>query len=465
VGAALAVATVGCNSLLDIRELGGADAGASPGVDASADAAADVDIGADVFDAAAGDSTIAPDAGLSDASGDALRDAPDAPDAPSASDTGPDVSCSIVTSCAVGETACVTGGLAICMPQPGGCPVFGAPVACIDGESCVGTAAAYCCHDCCKTGGTCSAPSCLGGGAGQLYCGPAADDGCCATTEVPGGYFLRDYDGSQSFHDPSFPATVSTFALDRYEVTVARFRAFVQAWDGGWTPGAGSGKHAHLNGGKGLVDATGGTNAYETGWDSSWSGGIATTLTAWGTNLGCDTRNATWTPTTDTNEKAPINCVTWYEAYAFCIWDGGFLPSAAEWDYAAAGGGGSDGQRVYPWSIPPSAPHVDCEHANYGLCPPPGSWNSVGGDTSPLGDGKWGQADLAGNVWEWTLDLSRAYTTPCVDCAYLTDVSTQRVLRGGGFDDQAKNVFVSSKRAAAPGDRHGDQGIRCARVP
>jgi formylglycine-generating enzyme required for sulfatase activity len=46
----------------------------------------------------------------------------------------------------------------------------------------------------------------------------------------------------------------------------------------------------------------------------------------------------TWTASVGGNENLPINGVNWWESYAFCIWDGGFLPSEAEWESAAAGG-------------------------------------------------------------------------------------------------------------------------------
>jgi sulfatase modifying factor 1 len=277
----------------------------------------------------------------------------------------------------------------------------------------------------------------------------------CTTLGVPGGTYDRSYDGI-TYTDSTSPATVSTFQLDQYEVTVGRFRPFVAAVVGGWLPAAASGKHAHLNGGQGLV-ATGG--GYESGWDAmSWNSQIATTEAAWDANLA----SGTWTPAAGSNESLPISQLTWYEAYAFCVWDGGFLPSESEWNYAAAGG--SD-QRAYPWSppYPPGSSAIDCTQANFDGCPT-GTVHPVG-SKSPAGDGKWGQSDLAGNVWEWNLDWNESsYVTPCVDCANLT-AADYRVIRGGSFGN-GTSVQLASFRNLAPPDYRGDLvGVRCARAP
>jgi formylglycine-generating enzyme required for sulfatase activity len=269
---------------------------------------------------------------------------------------------------------------------------------------------------------------------------------------VTGGTYYRG-------NDAAYPATVSDFRMDKYEITVGRFRKFVAAWVGGWRPAAGAGKHTHLNGGSGLA-ATGG--GYEAGWDTAWSSNLATTTAGWDTNLMKNATYQTWTSSPGTQENRPINYVTWFEAYAFCIWDGGFLPSEAEWNYAAAGGGAADGQRQYPWSVPPSSTTIDCTYANYSGCG--GNTKDVGA-TSTKGDGKWGQSDLAGNVREWNLDwYASFYLTPCTNCADLTAAS-YRVVRGGSFDYNAPYLLSWRRYGDTPTDRNYYSGARCVRAP
>jgi formylglycine-generating enzyme required for sulfatase activity len=323
-------------------------------------------------------------------------------------------------------------------------------------------------------------PSCAGADAGTGSCG-ATNESCCASSLVQGGSFFRSYDGV-SFTGKTDPATLNSFRLDKYEVTVGRFRPFVAAVVGGWTPSQGAGKHTHLNGGSGVVDSYAmDAGAYETGWDPAWNTNLATTTGGWYTALhACSsaiTGTSTWTSLPGANDSLPIECVSWYEAYAFCIWDGGFLPTEGEWNFAAAGG---SEQRAYPWSSPPTSTAIDCSYANYGpsnYCTgPSGAANAVGSE-SPQGDGKWGQADMAGNVSEWTLDYSGYYLSPCVDCALLTPrnptpnpTTAYSVARGGGYDLIA-SAQLASYRAGAPtggvprNGRQGLVGVRCARSP
>ncbi len=253
--------------------------------------------------------------------------------------------------------------------------------------------------------------------------------------------------------DMANPATISGFRLDKYEVTVGRFRQFVAAWGNGWTPAAGTGKHSHLNGGMGLVGANG-SPLYEPGWSTADNANVAPT----DANLACNTQSATWTSLAGPNEALPINCVVWAEAYAFCIWDGGFLPSNAEAELAEAGG---SEQRLYPWgSADPGAANqyaiYNCNSGNCSVAP-------VG--TAFLGAGRWGQIDLAGNVGEWGIDYLSNYVDPCADCASLTPTSAH-VARGGDYASTAETYLVPSDPLGYTTDmRSSSMGVRCARVP
>jgi formylglycine-generating enzyme required for sulfatase activity len=301
-------------------------------------------------------------------------------------------------------------------------------------------------------------------------CGVNANANCCASTVVPGNaegatlegqVFYRSYDAATGGYDDSgYPATVSDFRLDTYEVTVGRFRAFVEAGYGtqAQPPAAGSGAHGAIAG---------------SGWDAAWNASLAADTAALKAALKCAATWPTWTDTAGANEFRPVNCVDWYTAFAFCAWDGGYLPTEAEWNYAAAGG---SEQRAYPWSVPASSTTISEANASYYVsdtlyCRGDGVTGCTVADfirpgSKPAGNGRWGQADLGGNVWEWTLDwYASPYANPCNNCANLAG-SSYRAVRGGGFD-----ATVSFLRGAyrygnrEPAKRYFAVGLRCARTP
>jgi formylglycine-generating enzyme required for sulfatase activity len=277
-------------------------------------------------------------------------------------------------------------------------------------------------------------------------CGPdGGGTSCCAAIPVAGGTFLRSNDAGAS-------ATISGFDLDKYEVTVGRFRAFLTA--GGGTqalpPAEGSGANPRLA---------------DTGWKKEYDVGLAVdtdTLRARLTS-GCkDVTLATWTDTPADHETMPINCVDWFTAFAFCIWDGGRLATEAEWNFAAAGGAE---QRVYPWSVPPDDTTIDPTYAAYGCLSKDAGCSlddvpSVG-SRSPKGDGRFGHADLAGSMNEWVLDWYGSYPLSCVDCANL-GVASDRTERGDDFM-HSQFTKTAGRDHDVPETLYPGKGIRCAR--
>ncbi len=311
-------------------------------------------------------------------------------------------------------------------------------------------------------GGASSTAATGGGGAGGVEvppsclvlpasCGPNADEDCCASLLVPGGTFKRLNDGK-------YPATLSAFRLDRFEVTVGRFRSFVLASVNGFVPAAGSGKHEHLSGG-GIQG--------ELGWKDAWSAQLPTTDAGWSAALACpqlESDKATWTPAPLTKEFLPINCASWLHAQAFCIYDGGFLPSEAEWSLAATGGGTM--QRSYPWgAAAPTASHAvyECNGNTADMGCTPSDILPVG--SRPLGDGAHGHADLGGGIFEWVLDaFASALPTPCTNCAALGELG-QGVMHGGSWSFQAAKMKNSDRYELSKAATSSSTGFRCARAP
>ena len=286
-----------------------------------------------------------------------------------------------------------------------------------------------------------SPPSCAGI---APTCGAGRNASCCDVAAIPGGTFFRSHDVAtdNAFPDTSHPATVHAFHLDVYKVSVNRFRAFVAMAMGtqAHPPAVGDGANPYVTG---------------SGWDASWTPHLPADSNALIADLMCGGAFQTWTG----DDALPILCLTWFEAAAFCAWDGGFLPTEAEWNFAASGG---DEQRAFPWSAPPSDVAIDCAHANYDPgtpCVTPAGPSRLG--AAPDGTGKWGNSELAGNAWDWVLDVTGAYPDPCTDCAALA-TGGDRVIRGGDYHDVALSLRTGF-RSSEPPQFRGSVGVRCAR--
>jgi hypothetical protein len=133
----------------------------------------------------------------------------------------------------------------------------------------------------------------------------------------------------------------------------------------------------------------------------------------------------------------PVTGLSWYEAAAYCGWDGVRLPREAEWELAAAGLGG----REYPWG----QEEPDEKRANFGM--KVGSPTPVG--LYPAGATPEGVLDMAGNVLEWVEDW------------YEKD--KVRVLRGGSFYCVSGLLRAAFRVRYAPDFGDIYFGFRCVR--
>ena len=158
----------------------------------------------------------------------------------------------------------------------------------------------------------------------------------------------------------------------------------------------------------------------------------------------------------------PVVYVSWYAAMAYAEWNGKRLPTEAEWEKAARG---DRYGRDYAWGD-----SLDPHKANFG--------ENIG-DTTPVGTydmNGYGLYDMTGNVWEWCLDEydtnfyaispSRnplAGGTLKDVLSNWKDVRSVRVLRGGSWASNAKFVRVSDRTRFTPKITNNARGFRCVK--
>ena len=127
------------------------------------------------------------------------------------------------------------------------------------------------------------------------------------------------------------------------------------------------------------------------------------------------------------------------------------LPTEAEWEFAARGGNSSQGYRY-------SGSNTFSSVAWY--------WDNGNETTHPVKEkhaNELGLYDMSGNVWEWCYDSYSDYptlpqTNPKVD----NGPGSNRVTRGGGWNNDAQCCRVAYRSYNSPGGRFNGSGLRLA---
>jgi formylglycine-generating enzyme required for sulfatase activity len=242
----------------------------------------------------------------------------------------------------------------------------------------------------------------------------------------------EDWDQGSECEDNEKPAhkvTVSDFYLSKYQVTVAEFRAFVDA-----------------TGYKTDADKDGGSWFYNSIWEKKD-----------GINWRCDAQGNI-RPESEYNH--PVIHISWNDALAYCDWYSKHtsrvyrLPTEAEWEYAARGGQASKGY-VYAGSN-----NIE-DVAWY-------TSNIKGFGTQAIGrklPNELGLFDMSGNVYEWCLDWFGPYASGTQNNPAGPASGLIRVFRGGSWVNYARNCRVSGRIYYTPEFRFGYLGFRLVSSP
>ena len=171
-------------------------------------------------------------------------------------------------------------------------------------------------------------------------------------------------------------------------------------------------------------------------------------------------------------DNLPVEKVSWDDAKRFCSklndlkrneLPAGYrfdLPTEAQWEYACrAGMTTALNNGLNLTSKDGRCPHLD-EVAWYG--------ENSDRKTHPVGQKKpnaWGLYDMHGNVYEWCNDLYADYPSRAVTDPTGPASGSNRVLRGGSWDNNAQYCRSAFRYGNDPSNRNSNVGFRVALVP
>ena len=241
---------------------------------------------------------------------------------------------------------------------------------------------------------------------------------------IPAGEFQMGSNTGDTDEKPVHTVYVDAFYIDKYEVTNAQYKAFIDA-NPEW--------------GKDRIPP-----AYHDGYY----------LIHW---IGNDYPAG--------KENHPVVYVSWYAAMAYAKWAGKRLPTEAEWERAARG---KLEDMIYPWGDT-----IDGTKANY--------YKDIEGNgTLPVGSfpaNTFGLYDMSGNVREWCLDVYEAtfyVNSPKENpiagheniekvISDFLNIKKSRVLRGGSWLNIPEKLRVSERASRLPNATNPNDGFRCVK--
>ncbi len=149
-------------------------------------------------------------------------------------------------------------------------------------------------------------------------------------------------------------------------------------------------------------------------------------------------------------DQRPRENVNWYEARAFANWLGSLLkmrialPSIAQWQRAAKG----DDDRYFPWGDDYDEEHCNTLESGLKMTTPVNRYHK--------GVSPYGVYDMAGNLWEWTMNTAAA-TEDGRD--------QRRAVAGGSFVSPCDRAQTSFRYYLEPRVRYSSIGIRLVGLP
>jgi formylglycine-generating enzyme len=254
---------------------------------------------------------------------------------------------------------------------------------------------------------------------------------------VPGGVSqIGSADGLDQ-EKPVLWAKVDPFFMDETPITVAQYRAFVQA------------------------------TGYKTQAETFGDAGVFDEQTRdWTLVKGACWHHPQGPEAPAAPDNHPVTQVSWHDATAYATWAKKRLPSELEWEHAARNG--RNDQTLYPFGNELSAQGKALANTWNGTFPDKNLNTDGFRTTSPVGYyGKTplGLTDMTGNVWEWCSDWKTNYGDMAAGQPALTE-GQEKAMRGGSFlcePGWCHGYRVSGRSFSTPETGLMHVGFRCVR--